>query len=623
MKNTIVWAGIAVAALVSTAPSPMWPDELGAGFRYSTYGPENNPGSEYWVDVGREMASRFTGAVPETIWIVGQLHGEGTLLSFPAEPASKLIQTSKNDRNETALHRLDRAGARVWLQIEPGNAPVEELIHLVLDRYGHHPSVVGVGVDVEWYRSVERPGGQAVTDAEAKAWLRAARAHDPRYRLFLKHWEIGMMPPTAREGLFFIDDSQIFPSLDAMIEEFVAWGRAFSPAPVGFQYGYSSDRPWWRHLEDAPGAIGERILSAVPNAAGLYWVDFTVLDVFPPEPLIGVKIYDHEGRFEELLEQWRTLGINTAFVSEALAANEGFRKSASAMQVAVFVIAPVFFNPEALTADPDLFAITADGRPARDDWVEFACPSRHAYREQRKEEIVSMVRELRPDGISLDFIRHFVFWEMVHPDTQAASLPNACFCSHCVAGFAAAKRIELPVELATDHERARWILDHHPEAWAEWKVELITTLFDEIVERVRAVDPAILINVHLVPWRSDDFDHALRRIAGQDPTGLSMSADFLSPMCYSFMLRRPYGWVHSVVESLAAESSAPILPSIQVSAAYREDSEFSAEEFWLAMQSALEPPSRGVIFWSWEALAKEPEKMEIIREALEERFPRR
>jgi hypothetical protein len=54
------------------------------------------------------------------------------------------------DGNEEALTLFDEMGAQVWLQVEPGNAPVEDLIHIVLERYGHHPSVVGVGVDVEW-----------------------------------------------------------------------------------------------------------------------------------------------------------------------------------------------------------------------------------------------------------------------------------------------------------------------------------------------------------------------------------------------------------------------------------------------------------------------------------------
>ena len=621
MKYEFHWQLVVFVLLFSAGPTPLHSAELGAGFRYSAYGPDYDPGPEYWVEVGQKMAVRFPNAVPETIWIVGRLHGEGTLLNFPAQPTSPLIQVSEKDRNERAMHLFDRAGVRVWLQVEPGNAPVEELIHLVLDRYGGHPSVVGVGIDVEWYRSVDQPEGQPVTDAEASAWLAAARSHNPEFRLFLKHWEIGKMPPTVREGLFFIDDSQILPSLNAMVAEFAEWGRAFAPAPVGLQYGYPSDRPWWRHLDDPPGAIGERILAAVPNATGLYWVDFTVLEIFPPRPLIGVKIYDHEGSFEELFTQWQTLGINAAFVSESLAANAEFREFATEGQVAVFVIAPVFFNPEALAQDPDLFAITAEGRQARDDWVEFVCPSRRAFREQRKEEIVDLVRELRPEGISLDFLRHFVFWEMVHPDADADKLPNSCFCPHCLAGFSAAKNVELPTELTDTQSLATWILGHHADLWTEWKVELITALLEDIVGGIRSVDPAIQINIHAVPWRQDDYDQAIRRIAGQDFEALSKSADYLSPMCYSFMLERPYSWVHAVVRDVAADSSAPILPSIQVAAAYREDAEFSVGEFWLAMHAALEPPSRGVIFWSWEALAEDPEKMNVIQEALRARNP--
>src|SRR5687768_9435232 len=80
--------GIAVTLLLllaacATAPSPQ-PRPLGAGFRYSAYGPPYNPGPEYWALVGHEMARRFPNAHPETIWIVSRLHGSGTLLNFPA-----------------------------------------------------------------------------------------------------------------------------------------------------------------------------------------------------------------------------------------------------------------------------------------------------------------------------------------------------------------------------------------------------------------------------------------------------------------------------------------------------------------------------------------------------------
>lgn len=273
-------AACQVFALPQPTPTP--PPSLGAGFRYSTYGPAYDPGPNYWASIGQQMAGRFPNAVPEMIWIVSNVDVQGTVFTFPGQSDAPNIHFSSKDRNEAALTRFDEAGVRVWLQVEPGDALVEQLIDIILTRYGKHSCVIGVGVDVEWHHAYDKPGGQAVSDAEALAWLAAARAHNPRYRLFLKHWELEMMPPTARQGILFVNDSQQFNSLDEMVAEFAEWGRHFAPGAVGFQFGYDADRKWWQTFGDPPRAIGEAILARTPNTQGLYWVDFTVLQVFKP-----------------------------------------------------------------------------------------------------------------------------------------------------------------------------------------------------------------------------------------------------------------------------------------------------------------------------------------------------
>jgi hypothetical protein len=52
---------------------------------------------------------------------------------------------------------------------------------------------------------------------------------------------------------------------------------------VGFQFGYRSDKKWWRKLADPPGTIGQALLAKIPNARDLLWVDFTAYDIWPPE----------------------------------------------------------------------------------------------------------------------------------------------------------------------------------------------------------------------------------------------------------------------------------------------------------------------------------------------------
>ena len=257
--------------------------KLGVGFRYSPYGMDFDPGPSYWAGVGREMTMRFPGAITEVIWIVSVVEGSGTRLTFPGVSTEPGSTFSKADTNQPALDLFDELGYRVWLQVEPGDANVEALCDLILTRYGDsHPCLAGMGVDVEWHHSSDKPEGVSVSDEEAASWLSVVRAHGEKYQLFLKHWKVSMLPPGLRDGILFVDDSQMFDSLDAMRAEFEVWGKHFYPAPVAFQIGYPADKKWWGTMSDPAKEIGMSIIHSIPNTKGIYWVNFSALEVFPP-----------------------------------------------------------------------------------------------------------------------------------------------------------------------------------------------------------------------------------------------------------------------------------------------------------------------------------------------------
>jgi len=283
------------ACAVKTTPLPKPQVGLRAGLRSSPYGPKNGiPVPDYWLRSARSMASRFTGAVPALVWIVGTMEQAKGLetedkftgrikLSFPS-PGGEFpdIVFSDADANEAYLEQFDRNGYRVWLQVEPGNADMETLIKLVMDRYAKHPCVIGFGVDVEWLRwSRQNNEGAEVSDGQAQTWSELIRTYNPGYQLFLKHWLESKMPPSYRQGLAFISDSQEFTSLEQMLADFTSWGNAFATSPVGFQFGYTPDGTWWRKLADPPSAIGKAILARIPNTSDLYWVDFTMQEIWP------------------------------------------------------------------------------------------------------------------------------------------------------------------------------------------------------------------------------------------------------------------------------------------------------------------------------------------------------
>jgi hypothetical protein len=132
----------------------------------------------------------------------------------------------------------------------------------------------------------------------------------------------------------------------------------------------------------------------------------------------------------------------------------------------------------------------------------------------------------------------------------------------------------------------------------------------EIAGKVHIIKPDVKINVHAVPWRDTDFDGANIRIAGQDLSKIAPYTDYISPMCYSQMLKRDPGWITSVVAEMDCKAPGKILPSIQVYP-YYIDGSFTVEDFRRCVEAALRAPSQGVVFFSWPLFEKDPERMNL------------
>jgi hypothetical protein len=331
-----------------------------------------------------------------------------------------------------------------------------------------------------------------------------------------------------------------------------------------------------------------------------------------PPPLIGVKIYDPAPDTAALFQEWRRLGIDTAFVSTALAESGTFLPAARQAGFRTFVIVPVFFNPEYLAARPDAWAITGRGERAKQDWVEFVCPSREDYRKERARYALSLLETHRPDGLSLDFIRHFVFWEKVRPDGRIDPLDTTCFCPRCLSRFEREAGVEMPASAkASPRAAAEWLFGNQPQKWIRWRAGLVTSWVEEVTREARRAAPGVRINLHLVPWLESDYQDGPMRVAGQDLRALAPLADYVSPMCYAHMLYREPAWVGRVTREMAARVSVPVLPSIEVKASYREEP-LTREFFAAALDAALEPPSAGVVLWNWPQLSEEKAKQEVV-----------
>ncbi len=280
-------------AIAEAAPGPpeaavVVPAGMRAGLRASDYGISPFPSPAWWVDSINSMSGGFPGSTGSSIVIpveIDGMSGPGCWAHFPNPDGGTYpgIRFDAEDEFEPMLAAFDTAGIDAWVQVESSGCSMSMLIDLVMRQYGSHPSVIGFGVDDEWYLNKQYQVGKPITDAEAQAWVQQVRTFNPEYQVFLKHWLVAQMPPTYREGLVFINDSQGFRSLTAMVNDFAAWGKHFVGSPVGFQYGYAKDRKWWRRLANPPVDIGNAILARTPNTMDLYWVDFTAYEIWPAQ----------------------------------------------------------------------------------------------------------------------------------------------------------------------------------------------------------------------------------------------------------------------------------------------------------------------------------------------------
>ena len=258
-----------------------------AGCRASNYGITPYPTSAGWASAITSMAGRWPSSIPSTVWLVGEIMYQGghktCALHFPnptpGQSYPNIIFDDVGIDHEAYFTYFDTHGVYVFLSVEPAAADVPTLMNLCMLAFKQHPCIIGWGIDVEWLKDADGK----VSDAEAQAWDTQIKTYNPNYKLWLKHWDWNYLPPTYRGGIIFNDDSQSLRSLSGMVAEFTAWAAHFYPNPVHFQVGYKADKKWWSKYTDPPKALGDAIIAALPSTqqCGVYWVDFTLRDVFP------------------------------------------------------------------------------------------------------------------------------------------------------------------------------------------------------------------------------------------------------------------------------------------------------------------------------------------------------
>lgn len=126
------------------------------------------------MNVANAMSAKFKGRCLAVSGLSVRLMVQdpsGTVLYMPEFWGSyPNIRFEGEDIAEPYLEAFDRAGLKVTCRVEPMNADINTLIDIVMNRYKNHSSVIGFGVDLEWYKNTCGDGGCIPTVQEIASW---------------------------------------------------------------------------------------------------------------------------------------------------------------------------------------------------------------------------------------------------------------------------------------------------------------------------------------------------------------------------------------------------------------------------------------------------------------------
>ena len=197
-------------------------------------------------------ARRYGGENGVIDIVVAQAHENKLVyVPFPFEKKGYIYSYSKTDKVESYLKKFDKDGLKVILSVQPNGAEASDLINIVLMRYGHHKSIIGVNVDLEWKLN---GNPNHVSNEERDLWLKIIQSYNPEFKLFLTYFKDHTYFPDNRKDVLILFDGER-ATQDEILKKYGELAAYFTS--VGIYTGYSSNIP--------PTAPYDSIMEAAPN----------------------------------------------------------------------------------------------------------------------------------------------------------------------------------------------------------------------------------------------------------------------------------------------------------------------------------------------------------------------
>jgi len=149
----------------------------------------------------------------------------------------------------------------------------------------------------------------------------------------------------------------------------------------------------------------------------------------------AIFAFDASVDTEKFAASCREWGLRQAILPPSFFRDDKMVRALAKNGLGLWLNLPVFYNQAYLEEHPEHYAITSKGNKAIHDWCHFVCPSRGEYLDKYLRDLRRLLSSLEPEIVSLDFIRHFVFWEAVDLKGNPDAIEDGCYCEVCLNAF--------------------------------------------------------------------------------------------------------------------------------------------------------------------------------------------
>ena len=313
---------------------------------------------------------------------------------------------------------------------------------------------------------------------------------------------------------------------------------------------------------------------------------------------------------EKFAASCREWGIRQVILPPSFFRDDKMVRALERNAIGLWLNLPVFYNQAYLEEHPERYAVTSKGKKAIHDWCHFVCPSREEYLDKFVGDQRLLLSRLEPEIVSLDFIRHFVFWEAVDLPGNPNAIEDGCYCEACLNDFE-----KFSGERVKRNQPAAFIRSNMKRAWGDWKCNRIAGVADRLFEEIRTRAKYAQTSIKTVPWRESELDGAIRSSAGQDVPRLARNVDIIAPMAFTQVLKQTPEWKRQLLEHVRQISGKPVLSYLQTDKLIRPE-EISAAQFEAELIESLRKEWAGMVVFEYGQLAANPVKAEILKKYL-------